>query len=315
MADTDAAQPVTPADQKSEVGDAGGGGSSGAASQMHSWYERIVVLLVLAVALGVAIAAGIGLFKSAGITAFFMGIAAATLAYHFLGGIQATWASTGVKLGGALAALAAISGITYASIKTDFDKQFQQDEVLKKQLEKRDAVLRQKDESIRKLQEQIRNVPDDSTERWLQVVEQTGPEDRLGMWLIDIQENLRGPWRRVVESKEVEISFHKKAEKDGKRMFTACSDLGLDGAGRRVRFAINDSATPGDSEPVEAESAGTLAWTNCKGDDADRVQLSCESALLMVPDFATGCTATGEVKWAPGKDKRRFPGSAEILRR
>jgi hypothetical protein len=280
------------------------------AGSSPNWYERIVVIVVLITAFGVSIAAGMGYFQSAAISAFFVGVAAATHTFHFLGGVgDASWNTTGVKLGGSAAVLVAISGILFAQLSPEFARR----EERNSQAEKLMIILQQKDAKIVQLGKAISNVPKDDAERMLQVIQETGPEDPLGGQLIDMQKRNQGPWREVVApGQTVQISFHKKVEKDGKRLFTACSALGLDG--RRVRFAIGDRQTSGESEPVEAEWAGAVAGAYCEGEDATRVQLSCDSAVAMIPEFALGCSPTGEVKWAAGKDTRRFTGSAEILR-
>ncbi|MDG2534745.1 hypothetical protein P6144_13870 [Sphingomonas sp. HITSZ_GF] len=279
-----------------------------------SWFERIVVVFALLTAVGVMISAGMGLFQSAAITSFFVGVAAATLTFHFLGGVgDAGWNTPGVKLGGAAAVLVAVGGISFTQLKPELERR----DVLLAKVQSLKGVVTERDKRIAALETLAsNNVPKDNAAHWLEIVRIATPGSDLGKSLIEIQESRQGPWREVVApAQTVQISFHRKTEKDGKRWFTACSGLGLDNVdSRRIRFAVKDSETSGETEPVEAISAGTLPATNCEGEDSNRVQLSCEAALVMVPEFAQGCTPTGEVKWAAGKDKRRFVGSAEILR-
>jgi hypothetical protein len=291
------------------------GSASDPSDRNVKWYERIVVVLVLITALGVVIAAGLGAFESAAITAFFVGIAAATLTYHFLGGVgDASWGATGMKLGGAAAVLAVISGISYSQISPEFAKRDERRARAGLDAGKMTEALRGKNAEIARLNALISSVPNNDAERLLGIASASDSKTTLGRGLIDMQEHMQGPWREIVGAAQtVQISFHKKAERDDKRLFTACSELNM--SGQRVRFAIDAKELTGDSDTVDAESSGSLAATQCADPDSNRVQLSCESARVMIPEFAVGCTATGEVKWAPGKEQRRFTGSAEIKRK
>lgn len=288
--------------------------------------QLTILLAILLLSAAVAIAFGFGWFESAAITALFAGVLAACIAYHILdGAIGASFKTPVLQLGGAAAILVGVMFALLAPLKEESDKRAAMarsvDEAVQplvKRLADKDIEITRRDETIAKLRQGATSSggcgatcgEDAIADR----VANLDPGAPLSDRLRNIQEAQRGPWE--LRSITAQINFTElKIEEDrrGEPVFRACRS-NEQAAGRRIIFALTDRALSAEGERVTARFAGRIGNDECEGSNADRVQLSCASALRMLPAAVAGCSNSGVIRWREGfKGSARYAASGEIV--
>ncbi|MFL9841272.1 hypothetical protein ABS767_09880 [Sphingomonas sp. ST-64] len=297
-----------------------------ALANTQSARQIAILLAVLLLSAAVAIAFGFGWFESAAITALFAGVLAASIAYHILdGAIGASFKTPMLQLGGAAAILVGVMFALLAPLKDESERRAARsraiDEAVEpfaKRLRDKDIEIARRDARIAQLQQGSRpaggcgaTCGDDEIAARIADLDPTSP---LGDRLRRIAREERGPWER--SSMPVQISFTElKIEEDRRSepVFRACRSNER-AAGSRIMFALTDPALSAEGERVTARFAGRIGDNECEGSNADRVQLSCASALRMIPSGVAGCTASGVIRWKAGfKGSTRYAASGEIV--
>lgn len=287
-----------------------------------SKFALIAVSIILILGLGVPILTMIfpeQLHPSPAIVALLLGLGLATVVYYLLGGVSgAAFDTPMVKLGGSAAVLIATAWIAHGWLaKEQTDARSRSPVVdparvsaLDTEIKRLNTLMALRDATIRDQKTLLTQLPADTVKSVYARVAAAAPKSPLGLQVRSLAAARKGPFDTFDDQPiAVRITFHHKVEQADHPIFTACDQLGL--GGKRVRFSIA-AQDDSDSEPVTAQYAGTLPFSQCEGSESDRIQLSCTSARTLIPAIATGCSPAGQVEWVAGNDRRYFAATAEV---
>jgi len=251
--------------------------------------------------------------------AILFGIAIASLAYAFLGGIHdASFSIGALKVGGAVAVIIG----TFWAVQGPMDKNMNTlekiakgenaEKLIKEQTNRADAAegkLVEAKNQITKLQDAAETREEASVAAHVKRIADSSPNDDLGRDILQLERERKGPWRRDLQTLQLSARFIGTVQEG---TFRFCHGKHPELAGQQVEFEVVDAAA-GTSKTVQLRAGADIGAGLCSKTEFD-VQLGCDAVDSLIKDVAPTCDPVRGVGWSdPNAVTKAWDLTATIL--